>query len=46
MICTPGGGAWGSAGGEKKLKLDNGRAFGKGDARGSVHERGEAMEGV
>lgn len=38
VVCTPGGGAWGVAGGEKKLGGEGVR-HGRGDARGGVAER-------
>ncbi|ORY90934.1 Hydantoinase B/oxoprolinase [Leucosporidium creatinivorum] len=45
IIETPGGGAWGSEGEERKIREREGR-HGRGDARGSVRERGAAMEGA
>lgn len=45
VICTPGGGAWGEVGGEKRVVEGKG-VHGRGDARGSVAERGAAQEGV
>lgn len=44
-IWTPGGGAWGVEGGEKKLSGKKG-THGRGDARGSVADRGMAQEAV
>lgn len=45
VIMTPGGGAWGAEGDERKVKSKQGK-MDKGHARGSVKDRSDAAEGA
>lgn len=45
VIMTPGGGAWGAEGDERKVKTRTGK-MDKGHARGSVKDRSDAAEGA
>lgn len=44
IVETPGGGAWGPEGGERRV--DGGKEHARGEARGSVWERSNAAEGA
>ncbi|KAL8281548.1 hypothetical protein RQP46_006232 [Phenoliferia psychrophenolica] len=46
IVCTPGGGAWGAPGGEKKVGTGKGEKYGRGDARGGTADRAAEQLGA